>query len=223
MCKTRNIKILNLQGNSLSSVDPELFGSAVSRVQSANLRGTRLCEHMLVSLFTELAEAEENQHLLELDISYNFRMENVCPHIFSAAVVRLSSVNLKMCRLHPVHITKMIESAVSGDGENSQLRDVNLSDNLVCLIDDTQNQNLAVFVSQLRSANFSFCRLRSDQLEAILVQLDQTEHGLVDLDFGADDLSSVSPEVITAAIRGVEKVSLLSCKLTAQLQTAGME
>ena len=220
MCKTRNIKILNLQGNSLSSVDPELFGSAVSRVQSANLRGTRLCEHMLVSLFTELAEAEENQHLLELDISYNFRMENVCPNIFSAAVVRLSSVNLKMCRLHPVHITKMIESAVSGDGENSQLRDVNLSDNLVCLIDDTQNQNLAVFVSQLRSANFSFCRLRSDQLEAILVQLDQTEHGLVDLDFGADDLSSVSPEVITAAIRGVEKVSLLSCKLTAQLQTA---
>ena len=220
MCKTRNIKILNLQGNSLSSVNPELFGSAVSRVQSANLRGTRLCEHMLVSLFTELAEAEENQHLLELDISYNFRMENVCPHIFSAAVVRLSSVNLKMCRLHPVHITKMIESAVSGDGENSQLRDVNLSDNLVCLIDDTQNQNLAVFVSQLRSANFSFCRLRSDQLEAILVQLDQTEHGLVDLDFGADDLSSVSPEVITAAIRGVEKVSLLSCKLTAQLQTA---
>ena len=220
MCKTRNIKILNLQGNSLSSVDPELFGSAVSRVQSANLRGTRLCEHMLVSLFTELAEAEENQHLLELDISYNFRMENVCPHIFSAAVVRLSSVNLKMCRLHPVHITKMIESAVSGDGENSQLRDVNLSDNLVCLIDDTQNQNLAVFVSQLRSANFSFCRLRSDQLEAILVQLDQTEHGLVDLDFGADDLSPVSPEVITAAIRGVEKVSLLSCKLTAQLQTA---
>ena len=220
MCKTRNIKILNLQGNSLSSVDPELFGSAVSRVQSANLRGTRLCEHMLVSLFTELAEAEENQHLLELDISYNFRMENVCPNIFSAAVVRLSSVNLKMCRLHPVHITKMIESAVSGDGENSQLRDVNLSDNLVCLIDDTQNQNLAVFVSQLRSANFSFCRLRSDQLEAILVQLDQTEHGLVDLDFGADDLSPVSPEVITAAIRGVEKVSLLSCKLTAQLQTA---
>ena len=220
MCKTRNIKILNLQGNSLSSVNPELFGSAVSRVQSANLRGTRLCEHMLVSLFTELAEAEENQHLLELDISYNFRMENVCPHIFSAAVVRLSSVNLKMCRLHPVHITKMIESAVSGDGENSQLRDVNLSDNLVCLIDDTQNQNLAVFVSQLRSANFSFCRLRSDQLEAILVQLDQTEHGLVDLDFGADDLSSVSPKVITAAIRGVEKVSLLSCKLTAQLQTA---
>ena len=220
MCKTRNIKILNLQGNSLSSVDPELFGSAVSRVQSANLRGTRLCEHMLVSLFTELAEAEENQHLLELDISYNFRMENVCPHIFSAAVVRLSSVNLKMCRLHPVHITKMIESAVSGDGENSQLRDVNLSDNLVCLIDDTQNQNLAVFVSQLRSANFSFCRLRLDQLEAILVQLDQTEHGLVDLDFGADDLSPVSPEVITAAIRGVEKVSLLSCKLTAQLQTA---
>ena len=220
MCKTRNIKILNLQGNSLSSVDPELFGSAVSRVQSANLRGTRLCEHMLVSLFTELAEAEENQHLLELDISYNFRMENVCPHIFSAAVVRLSSVNLKMCRLHPVHITKMIESAVSGDGENSQLRDVNLSDNLVCLIDDTQNQNLAVFVSQLRSANFSFCRLRSDQLEAILVQLDRTEHELVDLDFGADDLSSVSPEVITAAIRGVEKVSLLSCKLTAQLQTA---
>ena len=220
MCKTRNIKILNLQGNSLSSVDPELFGSAVSRVQSANLRGTRLCEHMLVSLFTELAEAEENQHLLELDISYNFRMENVCPHIFSAAVVRLSSVNLKMCRLHPVHITKMIESAVSGDGENSQLRDVNLSDNLVCLIDDTQNQNLAVFVSQLRSANFSFCRLRSDQLEAILVQLDQTEHELVDLDFGADDLSPVSPEVITAAIRGVEKVSLLSCKLTAQLQTA---
>lgn len=220
MCKTRNIKILNLQGNSLSSVDPELFGSAVSRVQSANLRGTRLCEHMLVSLFTELADAEENQHLLELDISYNFRMENVCPHIFSAAVVRLSSVNLKMCRLHPVHITKMIESAVSGDGENSQLRDVNLSDNLVCLIDDTQNQNLAVFVSQLRSANFSFCRLRSDQLEAILVQLDQTEHGLVDLDFGADDLSPVSPEVITAAIRGVEKVSLLSCKLTAHLQTA---
>ena len=220
MCKTRNIKILNLQGNSLSSVDPELFGSAVSRVQSANLRGTRLCEHMLVSLFTELAEAEENQHLLELDISYNFRMENVCPHIFSAAVVRLSSVNLKMCRLHPVHITKMIESAVSGDGENSQLRDVNLSDNLVCLIDDTQNQNLAVFVSQLRSANFSFCRLRSDQLEAILVQLGRTEHKLVDLDFGADDLSPVSPEVITAAIRGVEKVSLLSCKLTAQLQTA---
>ena len=220
MCKTRNIKILNLQGNSLSSVDPELFGSAVSRVQSANLRGTRLCEHMLVSLFTELAEAEENQHLLELDISYNFRMENVCPNIFSVAVVRLSSVNLKMCRLHPVHITKMIESAVSGDGENSQLRDVNLSDNLVCLIDDTQNQNLAVFVSQLRSANFSFCRLRSDQLEAILVQLDQTEHGLVDLDFGADDLSSISPEVITAAIWGVEKVSLLSCKLTAQLQTA---
>ena len=220
MCKTRNIKILNLEGNSLSSVDPELFGSAVSRVQSANLRGTRLCEHMLVSLFTELAKAEENQHLLELDISYNFRMENVCPHIFSAAVVRLSSVNLKMCRLHPVHITKMLESAVSGNGENSQLRDVNLSDNLVCLIDDTQNQNLAVFVSQLRSANFSFCRLRSDQLEAILVQLDQTEHGLVDLDFGADDLSPVSPEVITAAIRGVEKVSLLSCKLTAQLQTA---
>ena len=220
MCKTRNIKILNLQGNSLSSVDPELFGSAVSRVQSANLRGTRLCEHMLVSLFTELAEAEENEHLLELDISYNFRMENVCPNIFSAAVVRLSSVNLKMCRLHPVHITKMIESAVSGDGENSQLRDVNLSDNLVCLIDDTQNQNLAVFVSQLRSANFSFCRLRSDQLEAILVQLDRTEHELVDLDFGADDLSSISPEVITAAIRGVEKVSLLSCKLTAQLQTA---
>ena len=220
MCKTRNIKILNLQGNSLSSVDPELFGSAVSRVQSANLRGTRLCEHMLVSLFTELAEAEENEHLLELDISYNFRMENVCPNIFSAAVVRLSSVNLKMCRLHPDHITKMIESAVSGDGENSQLRDVNLSDNLVCLIDDTQNQNLAVFVSQLRSANFSFCRLRSDQLEAILVQLDRTEHELVDLDFGADDLSSISPEVITAAIRGVEKVSLLSCKLTAQLQTA---
>lgn len=217
MCKTRNIKILNLQGNSLSSVDPELFGSAVSRVHSANLRGTRLCEHMLVSLFTELAEAEENQHLRELDISYNFRMENVCPNIFSAAVVRLSSVNLKMCRLHPVHITKMIESAVSG---NSQLRDVNLSDNLVCLIDDHQNQNLAVFVSQLRSANFSFCRLRSDQLEAILVQLNQTEHQLVDLDLGADDLSSVSPEVITAAIRGVEKVSLLSCKLTAQLQTA---
>ena len=107
--KNSNLEVLNLPGNDLSGVNPHLFGSAISKVISANLTDTGLAGVALRNLLEKLRG--DSSVLRSLDLSHNTAGLGLTKSdILAEAVISLHCVSLKMNTLSEVQVCSIFSA-----------------------------------------------------------------------------------------------------------------
>ena len=216
--KTSTLKVLNLPGNNLAKANPDLFGSAIAKIQSANLSDTNISQEMFLNLFMKLSRTRESsmQSLVHLDISHNTQLKLISPALTAEALNTLFSVNLKKCGLAVEQLTSLMETRISED-DSSPLHEVNLS--CVSSLSKVMPQTIGRFVSKLTSATLYATKLNTNQLYAIMNLPAGEFNCLKFLDLGDSNLAFISPTLISSFVNKIESVILHFCKLTASQQT----
>ena len=161
--KNSKLVELNLPGNNLSSVNPDLFGSAVTKLRSVNLCDTRISKSMLSNLFQKMCV---DSNLLSLDLSHNRWYKSISPHLFAEAMIGLTSINLKRNRVTEQQMSSLLSSMA---GPRSKLRSINFSG--VSSLARTEPETLARAVLTVRSAVLYATKLTQYQLYHILMAL----------------------------------------------------
>ena len=161
--KNSKLVELNLPGNNLSSVNPDLFGSAVTKLRSVNLCDTRISKSMLSNLFQKMCV---DSNLLSLDLSHNRWYKSISPHLFAEAMIGLTSINLKRNRVTEQQMSSLLSSMA---GPRSKLRSINFSG--VSSLARTEPESLARAVLTVRSAVLYATKLTQYQLYHILMAL----------------------------------------------------
>ena len=104
--KNSRLKTLNLPGNNLSKVNPDLFGSAISKLQRANLSDTNINREMIENLFEKITRSPPNSKVIsELNISYNSQLKHINPKLFAESICRIEVINLKLSSLTVDQVT----------------------------------------------------------------------------------------------------------------------
>ena len=208
------LKVLNLPGNNLSKANPDLFGSAITRLQSANLSDTNISPEMFGNMFMKMTRTGVRT-LTHLDIAHNSRLKLICPSLLAEALNTLEAVSLKKCGLTEEQVTSLMETRIISD--SSQLVEVDLSchSSLYKIMPGI----IKLFIKKLTSATLYATKLNPIQLEVIMDLLARERHSLKFLDIGGSNLSSISPSLISTSVNKIESVILHFCKLTASQQT----
>lgn len=213
--KKSNLKVVNLPGNNLSKVNPDLFGSAISKLESSNLCDTNISIEMINNLFSKISRSKGPVKIQKIDLSHNCHLKHVPPQLFSECVSKLSSINLKQTCLQETQLSSLMELVVSRTSE-SCLSEVNLS--AVSSLNKVDPELLASFISRLTQATLYATKLSTMQLSNILMKLINENHGLILLDIGGSNLSSVPHHLISSCIQTIENVNLYFTKLTTNQQ-----
>lgn len=161
--KNSKLVELNLPGNNLSSVNPDLFGSAVTKLRSVNLCDTRMSKSMLSNLLQKMCV---DSNLLSLDLSHNRWYKSISPHLFAEAMIGLTSINLKRNRVTEQQMSSLLSSMA---GPRSKLRSINFSG--VSSLARVEPESLARAVLTVRSAVLYATKLTQYQLYHILMAL----------------------------------------------------
>ena len=164
--KNSNLEVLNLPGNDLSGVNPDLFGSAISKVISANLSDTGLSGLALRNLLKKLRG--NSSILRSLDLSHNKAGLGLTrPDILAEAVTSLDCVSLKMNTMTEAQVCSLL--SVLATSSRCQLKDLNLSG--ICSVCRVPPHTLATAIVKLRRAVMYATKLTQYQLQHILTTL----------------------------------------------------
>ena len=161
--KNSNLVELNLPGNNLASVNPDLFGSAITKLRSANLCDTRLSRTMIQNLLQKMCG---DSHLRSLDLSHNLGFADISPKLFSEAMISLTSLNLKMNRITYHQMYSLLSSMATS---TSKLRDINFSG--ISSLARLEPEVVSGAMMCLRRVVMYACKLTQYQLHKILVTL----------------------------------------------------
>ena len=166
--KSSKLEVLNLPGNDLSGVNPDLFGSAISKVISANLSQTGLTGVAVRSLMQKLRRTSVLQ---SLDLSHNAASLGLTrPEILADAVISLQSVSLKMNTLSEAQVCSLLTAMATSS--RCQLRDVNMSG--VCFVSRVHPHTLATALMRLQRVVMYATKLTEYQLQHILGSIGKT-------------------------------------------------
>ena len=210
--KSSPLKILNVPGNNLSKVNPELFGSAVSKLTSVDLNDTNVSREMLTNLFDKISRvtADTMSPLRCLNIAHNNELKHVNPDLMASALCQLETINIKMTSISETHVSRLLETRVSSD--TSPLARVNMAG--VINLSKVDPDLLATFLTKLKQATIYATKLTPMQLTHTLQTLTASDHNLSLLDIGGSNFSSIPPNLISDGIKNIENVNLYFTKLT---------
>ena len=156
------IKRLDVEGNILENLDPQLLAKAVCKLEAANLNDTDLTTPQIKTIFTAIF-SDENIPLKDLNIGEN--EVHVKPELLAAAVTKLERLNLNSSGLSS-NQTEAIFSAIQAPG--SRLRTLELQHNDLSSVEPGL---LARAVTRLEEVNFQNARMTPGQATAILTAL----------------------------------------------------
>ena len=165
--KNSNLLELNLPGNNLAGVNPDLFGSAVTRLRRVNLCDTRLSRIMIQNLLQKMTG---DSHLRSLDLSHNLGFADISPQLFSEAMISLTSLNLKMNKITQPQMFSLLSSMTTS---RSKLRDINFSG--ICSLARLEPELVARALVPLRRVEMYACKLTQYQLHQFLLTLSTAE------------------------------------------------
>ena len=94
-CSQLRLSSLNLLGNDLSSVEPDILARAVARVEEVSLKNTRLTKRQLQALCNVIAYKETAcRNIKYLDIADNDQLDNVEVEMFQTIVGKLDHIQI---------------------------------------------------------------------------------------------------------------------------------
>ena len=204
-----NLKVLNLPGNNLSNVNPEIFGTAVRKLEKVNLSDTRLTPAMFYML---LSKMKKDSELQELDVSHNPSLKYIDDHIFSDAINTLEKVNLKFTNTTVSQLTHLFELMKL----QTRLKDMNLVGNHS--LANASEILLAGTVNKLIKVTIYATKLSRSQIQAILSHIEDKDSNLKALDLGGNNLSSIPSRLIASSINKLENATLYCSQLSINQQ-----
>jgi len=191
----------------LSSVDPELLAQAVTQLEEVWLQRTSLTPQQVTAICTAMTG---NSQLKTLHLSFN-NLSSVDAGILAQAVTQLEEVEL-CCTFLTLQQVTAICTSMTG---NSQLKTLNLAANDLSSVDA---DILAQAVTKLEEVKLADTDLTPQQVEAIYAALDISCKMKI-LRIGANNLSSVDPDVLARVTNKLETVNMRDTHLTEQQMT----
>jgi len=201
------MKKLNLNGNNLYSLEPELFARVVTRLESANLGGTNLTNEQKLALFMEMSL---NSQMKKLDLACN-NLSDVDSELFARVVTRLEDLNLCF-----TNITNQQKVALfTKISKNTQLKKLNLACNNLSSV---HPELFAWVVTRLEDFNLCFTNITNDQSQSLFTAILQNSQ-LKKLNLSSNDLSSIDPTVLATAVARLEDLDLRFTNLSPEQLT----
>jgi uncharacterized protein YjbI with pentapeptide repeats len=204
-----NLKVFNLQGNNLANVDPEIFGPAITRLETANLSDCKITSAMFNVLFNNM---QGDCSLKDLDISHNSALKHIDDYVFGDAINQLEKVNLKFTSITVFQLMNLFELMQV----QTILKEMNLVGNL-SLAKIPQNL-FARSVTKLTKITIYATKLTSTQINSLLSHIVNKPSDLKFLDLGGNNLSSISPTLMAQSVNKLETVILYLAKLSSDQQ-----
>ena len=202
------LTVLDVYGNDLSGVNPDLLSRALVRLEEADLHMTDLTPQQASAIFLRLAETD-TLRLTKLIIWSN-NLGAVPPQTLARAVVRLEEVSLFVTNLSPAQITLLLETVL--ETADLRLRSLDICDNDLSSIPVTV---LVEAVMRIEEINLYHTLLTQQHLESLISTIAQHKEGkLRKLDLRHNDLSSISSETLSLAISKLEKIALDNTELS---------
>ena len=118
-----NLKVVNLQGTNLSNVNPEIFGPAITRLDTAILSDCKITSTLFNDLFNNM---QADCGLKDLDISHNSTLKHIDDYFFGDAINQLEKVNLKFTSITVFILMNLFELMQV----QTRLKEMNLVGNL---------------------------------------------------------------------------------------------
>jgi len=201
-------EIVGLTQFHFSTVEPELFARAVSRLEVVNLCGTNLTNNQIQALFQA---TDQSCQLKKLDLWRN-NISSVEPELFARAVTILKDVNLGSTNLTNKQVTALFQKM----SQNCPLKTLNLS---LIKLSSVEPELLAIAVNRLEDVNLKFTNLSTEQMTSILSHV-QEDTKLKKLQLGENNLSSVESELLATAVNRLEDVDLRFSELSTEQMTS---
>ena len=207
--RRRTLQRLDVSGVDLSKVPADLVAAAVCSLTEVNITGTNLSQDKLSLVFTSIME-RENLRLEKLNVS-NCGLSSVDPSVLSTVLSRLKSLNL-----HSVHLTAEQVAAV--------VQDIKLMDHLDLSYNDLSSLPADLAAEALCRAshlNISGSSLTCQQTNSILqlISNKDQETNLTNLDICNNNLSSISPDILSKVAAKLDQVNFNQTCLSSEQVT----
>jgi len=199
---SKNSRLKEIYFFNLASVEPELFGRVVSRLEGVNLMDSEITKDQVLALFEEMSQ---NSQLKKMGMADNI-LSFVDPELFGRVVSRLEHVDLSMTGLDNDQVQELFR-AMSLD---NQLKSLDLT------LVDLSSVEPALFgrmVTRLESVILSYTSLTNSHVLALFSAMSQNCQ-LKKLTLQTNNLSSVLPAVLATAVTRLEDVNLEKTELT---------
>jgi len=202
------LRELHINFTDISSVPCDLLSLALLRLSALHLWQCLLSADQVKAVFKSILDTPD---LRLTDLTLNTSdFSSVTPSILSRAILRLESVNLSYTELSPEQLDSIFRDIIECD--KFKLNTLKL---LASNVSSVSAETLSRALVKLESVDLTKTSLSPDQLEALFATIVATpDLRLRTLNIGGNDLSSVSPVVLSEAIVRLKEVKLKDTKLT---------
>jgi len=198
------LKRLDIQGNYLQPVDPTVMVSALSKLETVNLRGTSLTTGHLEALFTAITEGDVT--LKNLDIG-----DNDCAKpnmdLMASALCKLETAVISLMDLESSEVDTILTAIRDTEGialKNLDMRDTELT--------DVQDGLMASAFSKLETV--SVLGTRYWDIGSVLTAIKNGGTKLKSLDLGKQNMQEVDSELFAEAVCKLETACFFASEIT---------
>jgi len=206
--KESKIKELDLLDTDLTSLSPELLGKAVNKLQKINLSGSKLNGDQLNPMFQEF----DFKMLKDLNMDY-LDLSAVQPESMAIVLISVHKISLKKCNLTSAQINLIFETLSKNETEDVQLKSANFYGNNFKEIVPDFLENSATSLDYLDISNTN---IPDTTITSLLKHIHQSgnQSQLRHLVLSGIPLTNIPADLITGAMRTMEKLDMSNCSLT---------
>jgi hypothetical protein len=196
---------LDMTHRSLASVHPAVLSGVVSGLQDASFGDVQMTEEQAKELFKVLSSGSR---LKALNISSNKLTSVPCEHLTGSlsSLVTLHLAGTGLSRPQTVAL-------LGGLSTSPHLRHLTIS---LTNLSAVEPRTLAATIGRLESVEMREVGLTAEQWTAVLRTIGSGESRLARMDLSNNNLSRVQPAILASALTRLEKVIMISTKLTRQ-------
>ena len=202
VAKGSQMKELDLLDTDLTSLEPQLLGLAINKLEKVNLSGSKLFGDQLNSMMDQL----DFKSLQDLNFDY-LDLSQISELGLSKLLSSARKISLKKCKLTP----QLLNSALEAIENKTKLKRVNLHGNILRGVCPEYLEGLAV---QLDHLDLSQTDLPEETVTRVLTTLGTSDCRLRGLTLAGVSLSAVSADVMRLVMTKLERLDLSNCDLT---------
>jgi len=201
--KSTSLKALNMNNRNLAGVAPPLLADILSGLVEANFRDVELTEAQANMVCSRLAEGNRLETLV---LSSN-KLEGVPAEDLARAVRGVSSLNLANTKLTPLQTITLFKYL----DKSSSIKELTIGLNNLGAV---EARTIASVIGKLRVVQVREGGVTTEQWTAIFTTISTLPAKGLEADFSNNSLAKVSHALLSAAVVKMEKVKLMSTKLT---------
>ena len=202
------IRKLNVTGNNLSSIAPDVLGAAVTKLEEIRIGHTNLTREQVQAIFSHL---HERCHLTRLYIPF-IDLFTVQPEIFASVVSNIEKVDIGNTKLQQHQATELFAATST---KKARLK------NLIIRGNDLSGVPATVFakgVSQIEVIDMECANINTQQA-SLLFSFLLEEKPLRKLSLIRNNLSEVDPTVLAGGVTRLQEVDLHYSSLSGEQVT----